>query len=201
VSAERVITGIDLSLSNVGIATVLAGAELRTSTLTLRSSGRQKPTIPERWQRLETMVQQITRRIGAADVVVIEGPSLRSRYGPHWDTAALWWAVVGYVLRTGATLGVAPPTVVKRFATGSGKADKSAVAAGMTRLWPDVDAHGEHEFDALTLATMGAQYVGVDVPRRAHHAGALESVEWVATFTLEIWNDWLAGINAEETQP
>jgi crossover junction endodeoxyribonuclease RuvC len=75
-------------------------------------------------------------------------------------------------------VAVAPPTVVKKWAAGKGNADKAAVAVGVSRLWPAVEARNDNEWDALALMTMGAQWLGWDVPSRAHHAGCLTKVAW-----------------------
>jgi hypothetical protein len=41
-----------------------------------------------------------------------------------------------------------------------------------------VDAANDNEWDALALATMGAQWLGRATPSRAHHAAALAGAEW-----------------------
>jgi hypothetical protein len=88
-------------------------------------------------------------------------------------------------------VAVAPPTVVKKWAAGKGSADKAAVAAGVTRLWPDVEPGNDNEFDALAMATMGAQRLGLTVPSRAHHAACLEKVEWPEPLSAED-REWIA---------
>jgi Holliday junction resolvasome RuvABC endonuclease subunit len=67
---------------------------------------------------------------------------------------------------------------LKKWATNSGRADKSDVAVAMARLWPSVDAESNDGWDALALAHIGAQALGWDVPSRAHHTPALAKVEW-----------------------
>ena len=101
-----------------------------------------------------------------------------SRGGSNWDRAWLWGRTVDRLLAISVPVAVAPPTVVKKWAADKGSADKAAVAAAMTRLWPGVHPGNDNEFDALALATMGAQRLALDVPSRAHHAAALEKVEW-----------------------
>lgn len=168
--------GLDLSLTATGVALV---GEVSATTMTVKSASVPNATLADRHARIGNIVETVELLLdGHAELVVIEGPSYGSNSVGSWDRAWLFGAMVDDLMRRGYRLAVAPPATVKKFASGKGNADKTAVAAGMTRLWPDVHPVNDNEFDALTLATMGAQWMGLDVPERAHHAECLAGVAW-----------------------
>lgn len=173
--------GIDLSLAGTGLASVETtntGLEYRHTTI--KSTGHTSDTLRQRRERLFGIVAAVSRYAMNADLVIVEGPSFMSKGGSNWDRAGLWWGVVDMLMLDQHTVAIAPPTVVKKFAAGKGSADKPAVAVGVARLWGEgCQCANDNEWDALALATMGAQRLGIDgVPTRAHHAATLESVAW-----------------------
>jgi crossover junction endodeoxyribonuclease RuvC len=170
------VTGIDLSLTSTGVAVIVDGHTHRITTLA--SKGHRGDTVPQRAKRLASIVDDVWNEIFDADLTVIEGPSFASSGAGTWDRAGLWWLVMSELQTERFPVAIVPPTVVKKFAAGKGNADKSAVAAGLARLWPEAQASNNNEWDALALATIGAQSMGLDVPRRAHHAECLAKVEW-----------------------
>lgn len=178
------VVGLDLSLTAIGQAVI--GTDIGPRTFTHGSLGRRADSVVQRRQRLRDLADSILDNMGAAvALVVVEGPSVMSRGGSNWDRAGLWWLVVE-PLAGRYPIAVAAPTVVKKWAAGKGTADKAAVAAGVTRLWPEVEPANDNEFDALALATMGAQKLGLAVPSRAHHADALLKVEWPPDWPLGV---------------
>jgi crossover junction endodeoxyribonuclease RuvC len=182
--AVRVI-GLDLSLTATGVA-IIAGIDghLASETTTLRSSP-SGTGLAARERRADAIAAAVEMHIAGAAMVVVEGPSLGSRDGHVWDRAGLWWHVVRRCM-TYAPVVEIPPATVKRWATGKGNADKATVAASLARLWPDVEPANDNEFDALALATIGAQRLGLPVPSRAHHADALAKVDWPPVPTVEV---------------
>lgn len=172
------VIGLDLSLTATGLAAVTSDAFTVT---TVGSVGRRGDTLADRDRRLV----DLTRRIGLFlqdwddyALAVLEGPSVMSKGGSNWDRAGLWWLVVQML--DPARTAVAAPTVVKKWAAGRGNADKAAVAVGVARLWDQFECESDNEADALALASMGAQKIGMPVPSRAHHAEALAKVAWPA---------------------
>lgn len=170
------VIGIDLSLTATGVAIV---GDASPYTTTFPSFGHRGDSLTQRAERLRSIVVRVRQRlVSSTALVVLEGPSVMSKGGSNWDRAGLWWWVAAELTGLSYPVAVAPPTVVKKWAAGKGNADKAAVAAGVTRLWPDVEPGNDNEFDALAMATMGAQRLGLQVPSRAHHAACLEKVEW-----------------------
>jgi crossover junction endodeoxyribonuclease RuvC len=170
------VVGIDLSLTATGMAFVGGTADPVVDTVA--SHGRRADSLGDRAIRLRDIVRVVRAKASSADLIVLEGPSVMSKGGSNWDRAGLWWWVVAELDGLGYPLAVAPPSVVKKWAAGRGNADKAAVAAGMTRLWPQTEPRNDNEFDALALATMGAQKLRLPVPSRAHHRDCLSKVEW-----------------------
>ena len=176
----RHVLGVDLSLASTGVAAIrkhVAGW-IYAETLTIASAGRRSDNLTMRWARLARITSDVVEHATGVDLVVIEGPSIMSQHGSAWDRAGLWWQVVTELLDAEIPVAVVPPTVVKKFATDRGNADKAAVAVGMSRLWPTVEATSDNEWDALALAHIGAQRLGMDVPSRAHHADAVAKIAW-----------------------
>lgn len=177
---NRAVAGLDLSLTATGMARVVSGEsgpEIRTWTV--KSVGKRADTLEQRNTRIRRIVDDVEAFCRGASLVVVEGPSMMSKGGSNWDRAWLWGAVVDRLLLAGRLVAVAPPTVVKKFAAGKGNADKASVAVGVSRLWDQADCANDNEWDALALATMGGQRIGlVGMPTRAHHAAILESVSW-----------------------
>jgi Holliday junction resolvasome RuvABC endonuclease subunit len=177
------VVGIDLSLTGTGLAavgTLTVGGSADLAVRTIKSTGRKDDTLRQRRERIYQIASSVARFAQGAQLAVIEGPSFMSKGGSNWDRAGLWWSVVDLLMLEPIDIAVAPPTVVKKFAAGKGNADKTAVAGGIVRLWGErCSASNDNEYDALTLATMGAQRLGIPgVPTRAHHEAALASVAW-----------------------
>jgi Holliday junction resolvasome RuvABC endonuclease subunit len=175
------VVGVDLSLTGTGLADVAhepSGAlTYDYRTVTSKPAGQD---VRARSRRIDDVRGEVLRYARGSDLVIVEGPSL-GKASPHtWDRAWLWGSVVDDLLAARLAVAVAPPTVVKKFAAGKGNADKTAVAVGMARLWGEgTECRNDNEWDALALATMGAQRIGIpDIPERAHHAGTLASVAW-----------------------
>jgi crossover junction endodeoxyribonuclease RuvC len=176
------VVGIDLSLTATGLCKVWVDEQDRLTAhgRTLATKGRRDDTLLARAERLDGIVDEVTRFADDADLVVIEGPAFTRQGGSNWDRAGLWWAVIRDVMGFFGSrpIAVVGPTVLKKWATSRGNADKAAVAVGVARLWDFVEIESDNEADALGLASMGAQKVGLPVPRRAHHAACLAKVEW-----------------------
>lgn len=176
------VLGLDLSLTSTGRATIHhSGHPTGTTTDTIKSTAA-GDDYARRWDRIHRLAHQILGDHDNPALVVLEGPSYGSgraqaNSGIH-DRAGLWWTVASRILDAGYPLAVVAPKSRAKWATNRGNAGKSEVAVAVARLWPHIDAHTDDEWDALALATMGAQHLGWDVPTRAHHAAALTAVAW-----------------------
>ncbi len=175
------IVGIDASLTATGIAVIdTSGLEDPIYTMTVSS----KPggsDLRQRMFRLDRIAETINNHIEGADLAAIEAPSYGSRNGQAWERAGLWWHVVRRAWGMDVPVVEIPPKSLKKFATGKGNADKALVAAAMTRLWPDAAPDNDNEFDALTLATIGAVRLAPQTlpftPLERHRA-TCDAIDW-----------------------
>lgn len=176
-STTPTVMGIDPSLSATAIC--LAGdGEAFASTLNT------KPTEPGHLDKLKRM-QRIAGMVSASievgtRLVMIEELSFHSQGSATRDLAGLWWTLLGHLASTDLTLGVVPPAVLKKWATGNGGAKKFLVGQAIARRWPDVRLHDDNEADALVLASIGLHALG-QLPWKptVHQVEQLARVEWV----------------------
>lgn len=115
-------------------------------------------------------------------LAAIEGPSYgnqgRSRQSGHHERAGLWWLVRVALAHRGIPVAVVTPGTLKRYATGKGNADKADVIREVTRRFGWFQG-GEDEADAVVLAAMAADHLGMPmVAMPQTHRAALTAVEW-----------------------
>jgi Holliday junction resolvasome RuvABC endonuclease subunit len=181
----RRIGGLDTSLTSTGIAIITrrVNGTCLANVTTITSRGHRNATLTDRSERLITIRNEILYALALCELIVVEGPAFGTKGGSPLDRYGLWWAVVGKLLDINVSVAVCPPTVNKKFITGSGSAGKGAVCAAITRLWPDVDLgnkekESEDKADALSLAHIGAVKAGWEVPTLQRHRDALPAVAW-----------------------
>lgn len=147
--------GIDPSFTGTGIATPDG------TTYCIRFPTKPARFDQQRWKRYRAKVitAEIYSRLWSCDLVVVEGFSYGSRQGRE-DLGYL-----GHLIRDTLDEMKTPwieiaPTVLKKFATGSGAAKKDAMkAAAIQHLGLDHDAYDD-EADALWLREIGLQLLG-----------------------------------------
>lgn len=173
------IAGIDLSLSCTGVAIIYRlGNNCKVVTNSLTSKGRRGDSLPERHQRVENLADAIIQDIGRPRLAVVEGVSHGSQGGSPVDRHYLWWAVIGRLIKREVPVAVAAPATRAKFATGSGRGDKAAVAAAMSRLWEDLILSNGDEADAAALAHIGAVQLKWPVVTLERHRACLAAVQW-----------------------
>lgn len=181
-----IVIGLDVSLTGTGIAdiTIDATNDTHITTHTVTSSGRKGATLTDRISRIRKLRNAICDRIVIADLIVVEAPAFASSTGQVWDRAGLWHHVMAVVDTRGIPYVEVAPQKPKKFATGKGNADKTAVAAGITKLWGDrANPGNDNEFDALTLATMGAIHAcgrALPITILERHREVVAGIEWPA---------------------
>ncbi|MEU9865519.1 hypothetical protein AB0D99_32085 [Streptomyces sp. NPDC047971] len=165
---KPLVIGLDLSLTSTGIAGHGWTAHVRTKT---RGD-----------HRLHYLTAQITGYIKAADLVVMEGPSYgHAALAGHEDLAGLRVLVRQICYRRSIPYAVIPPSSLKLYGTGYGKASKGEIRSAVA------DRYGVHtegsarydEADAYVAMAAGMDWLGyrlADVPERA--AAALVKVQW-----------------------
>ncbi|AMS03056.1 RuvC-like resolvase [Gordonia phage Leonard] len=137
-----------------------------------------------RVQRLVAVRRQILRAAQGCDIVLVEElfASNNSTQASLMDRSHLAGSLCEHLYAAGIPCIVVHNKRVKKFATDNGNADKTAVAVGMSKLWGDrVTPHGDDEFDALALATMGGiRLARHRLPIRVleHHLHVVAGIDW-----------------------
>lgn len=170
------VLGIDLSLTSTGVAVIdNAGAV----TFSIKSKGKTAAPLVDRSERIRRIVDELTDWIpDDCELAVIE--SMFSSMGAGTlDRAWLWGRVVDRLIANDLPVATVTPGTVKRWATGSGSAEKLTMGVHVGRLWPAVQFSSDDEVDALAIAHMGACWLGYEVPRLARHDEAgLKAAKW-----------------------
>lgn len=173
-AGQLVVIGVDLAKTNTGIATP-GGVRLVTS------HGAKDDPYPARGVRLARIRNAVMRVCEGASMVVIEGPSYGSRDGHQHDRSGLWWLVYRAFQVNEIPVAVVTPSQLKKYATGSGAADKFAVHAAVIKRYPDIEVKGADQADALVLRAMGCDRIGQPIaPVPAINRKVLDNVDWPA---------------------
>lgn len=173
------IIGLDISLTGTGLADFNWDGGNATRVIRSTSNGK---TVADQFIRLRDIVREVDELISFMGphpaLVVIEGPSYGSRGAGTWDRAGLWWLVVCLILDRRYPLAVVPPAVLKKYATGRGNADKTAMAVALQKR-ADLELGDDNRVDAWWLGAMGRDHLGhppVDLPKAQREA--LAKVAW-----------------------
>lgn len=180
--APRVL-GLDLSLTGTGIARIGAeGVELLTTVRPGKRIGH---------ERIDYILNAIheAQRGALLDLVVIEGPSYgnqgKGRQRGHHERAGLWWLTTHGLWGIRGAYAVVAPMARAKYATGNGGASKAEVLAAVRERYGHLVTAGvrnDNEADALTLAAMGVDHLGGDLPEvPAVNRQALLKADWPST--------------------
>ncbi|QKY78513.1 RuvC-like resolvase [Gordonia Phage Zitch] len=209
------ILGVDPSLTATGLAkltidnTTVLGDGLsdpafqqlvQVQTVTVHSSGGTKDTPRQRRLRVQGIRRQILRAAQGVDLVVIETPyhNREQHQAALMDRSWLWGSTLDGLAAADTPVAHAAVQKVKHIATGKGSGagtDKTAVAAGMVRMWGDrINPHGDNEFDALALATIG----GIKMARHRlpirvldRHLELVAGIDWTELEQHRADREWM----------
>lgn len=170
------VIGLDISLTATGVA-IVQDDPIAAEAYVYKTSP-DNGTLINRRQRIAGIVDAVAPLCVDADLVVVEGPSYQSVGGKAHDRSGLWWAMVGRISSAGQPVAEVPPTVRMLWACGRGRADKREVRAAMAALWPDVHICDHNAADALALASLGGQRLGLPIVVQPHHRVAHRSIRW-----------------------
>lgn len=165
------VVGLDLSLTNTGIALVSSSGRAVCSRVA--SAGKRADSLAQRRRRLRELRDGVLTYVGLPDLVVVERQIGQSTGSTH-DRSGLWWDVVGRLLDREVPVVEVVPQHVKIYIVGKGSGlgtSKSEVtAAAVKRYGGLVEIADDNEADALGLADMGARWLGwplpVEIPKR-----------------------------------
>lgn len=167
------ILGLDLSLTSTGVAQYDPAGIVPYTTTRLKT-----PAKVLGHDRLEWLLARIHTVALGADYIIVEGPAFGAKGSAYHQLAGMWWLVTHALWTMPRRVAVAPPSSIKRFATGKGNAGKDEVLSAVVRRYPDFNG-GNDEADALVAAALVAEKFGcpiVAVPKT--HLTALDGVEW-----------------------
>jgi Holliday junction resolvasome RuvABC endonuclease subunit len=174
---QLTVLGLDTGLTSTGGAKVTGGA-LGGAPWLFQIQSKRKGV-----ERLDSQLTRIGQAVKETDpdLIAMEGPSLHSS-GAYWhENAGLWHAVRLAVWREGRPCVVIPPATLKKWATGRGNADKTAMCiAAVTRLGlSEEQARLQDQVDALWLAAACLEHYGLPLVKMpAAQVDALGKVGW-----------------------
>lgn len=94
-------------------------------------------------------------------LVIIEDFSFSSKGSSLFQIAGLGYLVRHWLWEHGIKFLLVPPTMVKKFCTGTGTAQKSLILKEVYKRW-NVDLTDDNEADAYVLSRIGRAYLGWD---------------------------------------
>jgi hypothetical protein len=171
------VTGLDLSLTGTGVAIVDLNLGAGHPGEPINTAWTINPGKRKGYERLRWIRHGVLSACDGADIIVLEGPSYGSTGSSFHQIAGLWWILaeaIDAVSELGG-LAIAPPSSVKKYATGKGNANKDAMMLATARKFPEFDGDN-NAADALWMACMGMEHLGCPVVKG--HSEALEGVQW-----------------------
>jgi len=173
------VLGVDPSLTGTGWALIDDHDDFPVQVGIVKS----KPPVTQLIGDRADRIARITEALPALtpSLVVIERPAFARTNGMAHDRSGLWWAIVDLYLARAALVVEVGIQQVKKYATGSGTADKGAVVEAVTRRYPEIETRGNDNIcDAVVLAAMGARHLGrpLEESLPAANLSALEKVMW-----------------------
>ncbi|MCX5197188.1 hypothetical protein OOK31_25375 [Streptomyces sp. NBC_00249] len=169
-TTPRLVIGLDLSLTSTGIAGDGWTANVRTKT---RGD-----------VRLRILQIAVADYIKLADLVVMEGPSYgHAALAGHEDLAGLRVLVRQYCYRHHIPYAVIPPSSLKVYATGNGRASKGEIRDAIaTQYGHHTEGTARYdEADAYTAMAAGYDWLGQPLAALPEsHRRALKGCAWPA---------------------
>lgn len=108
-------------------------------------------------------------------IVLVEGYAFASRGGMQTDRVEYGGLLRWHILKAGFALYEVVPTTLKKWATGAGIGDKTAVVAQITKRY-GVTFKTNDEYDAYALARMGIQIRGWEQPANKPQGDSIKVV-------------------------
>jgi len=181
--SEKVVVGLDASLTNYGIAAYGLESGKYTAML-FKPKYKGARRLFELWEMVSTLANFFETNFFVEEWV-LEGYSFASKSRQHAIGEGGAATKLALVMRYGGDEKVAFPTIVspnavKKFATGKGSGEKSLIVKRVWQKW-GVDIDNEHMADAYVLARIGEALQSGTTEHAYEHevVTALErSTEW-----------------------
>lgn len=168
-----IIVGLDVSLNGTGAARVDTHTG-RALTRTLNPKGLRTHA------RMEFVRREVVELVRDADYVGIEGLAFSAPSAVRDEIDGMHWQVRHEVWRRGIPYALLPPSNVKDYTTGDGRAGKGDMVKAMRRAFPMMNlTESDDEADALAIVAMVARFnnqvIDAHVTRWPH---ALDGCHW-----------------------
>lgn len=174
-----IVLGVDPSFTATAVCRLAPAGDGYAPTFTTSSTSAAAGTLATH-DRMRVQVSFVEEWSVRADVTIMEGPSFSSKGSATRDLAGLWWLMFDRLRRNGLPLGIVAPSVLKKWITGRGTADKFAVGQAVVRRWPGVELRSHDEADALALGSIGLHALDrLPWTPTAFQVEQLERVEWI----------------------
>jgi len=164
------IHGIDLSLTGTGLVQ-FNDAGLLVSLTTFR------PKAKDEIARLDEIALQVVRPLQDGDLVVIEGLAFMSKTPSALERTGLWYLVRHYLWQERIQCVPVSPMSLKKFCTGSGKAEKQHMLMHVFKRW-GIEAADDNQADAYSLGRVGLCLRGVAEPETQAQREVLMKLGW-----------------------
>lgn len=160
------VVGLDLSLTSSGLARITWGLGT-TVTETAKKGEAGVTTLSDPMDRCEVLHRlktAIVDWVHPADLVVVEAMVPNPASTSTNERAGLWYLTVSALVYRGARVVEVHPNTLKLYATGNGRADKTAMKGAAMEAFPEVRTASSDERDALWLAAVGVHLLGGPLP-------------------------------------
>lgn len=178
------ILGIDTSLTGTGLARIDVtptsfGKEWSIATATVSAP---KPNPKDKSKRamarrVNALIDQIESAINEShgrklmigenvqlpDLITIESLAYGAKGASVWVLPWIFGRVLELAEKYDIPLIEVGTGQIKKYATGSGVADKSTVVIAVSQRWPEADVRNDNEADAMTAAAIGCDYLGYPI--------------------------------------
>lgn len=105
-------------------------------------------------RRIDLIANHVMALSNNCDLAVIEDLAFNQRSAKAHEAAGLSWVIRVRLWRKQIPVAMVAAVQLKKFATGSGRSDKSIVLREVYRRW-QAEAEDDHQADAITLCQIG----------------------------------------------
>ena len=168
-NANTLVIGLDLSLTGTGWATF--NGKVTFGTL---SPPKNKRTGMGRISWMLSRIFRVIEQHGTPKLVTMEGLAFASR-DRNLERAGLAFLVRYKLWKRGVPYVLVAPTSLKKFTSGSGKAEKSGMMLQVFKRW-QIEPANDNEADAISLVQVARQLEGLSTPETKAQQQVLNTI-------------------------
>lgn len=121
-------------------------------------------------RRVNALIAQIEPAIDCGDyeepkvdLIAIESLAYGAKGASVWVLPWIFGRVLELAEKYDIPLIEVGTGQIKKYATGSGVADKSTVVIAVSKRWPEAEVKNDNESDAMTAGAVGCHYLGLPI--------------------------------------